>query len=81
MWYKEEELFVIFYELLAGVKEFQVRGRKFGDIRPSQMVITSSTKKIKMINLYSFPWETTSLDKILDKYDKTTKFYLSPEEI
>ena len=34
-----------------------------------------------MINVYSFPWETTSLDKVLDKYDNTTKFYLSPEEI
>jgi hypothetical protein len=67
------------YELAAGIKEFQVRGIKFGDIRPSQMVITSSTKKIKMINTCTYPWETTSVDKILDKYDNTTKFYLAPE--
>jgi len=45
------------------------------------MVITSSIKKIKMINVYSFPWETTSLDKVLDKYDNKTKFYFAPEEI
>ena len=81
MFYREEELFLILYELAAGVKEFQVRGLHFGDIRPSQMVITTSTKKIKMINLYSYPWESTSLDKVLEKYDKTTKFYLAPEEI
>lgn len=77
MWYREEELFAILYDLATGVKEFQVRGLKFGDIRPSQMVVTSS-KKIKMINLYSYPWELTSIDKILEKYDKTTKFYLAP---
>jgi serine/threonine protein kinase len=81
MWYKEEELFLILYELAAGIKEFQIRGLHFGDIRPSQMVITSSTKKIKMITTYSFPWEMTSIDKILEKYDNTTKFYLAPEEI
>ena len=34
-----------------------------------------------MINIASFPWELSSTDKILDKYDSTTKFYLSPEEI
>lgn len=32
-----------------------------------------------MINIYSFPWENTALDKVLDKYDNTTKFYLAPE--
>jgi len=42
------------------------------------MVIIPKGENIKMINVYSFPWETTSLDKILDKYDNTTKFYLAP---
>ena len=51
-----------------------------GDIRPSQMVITDR-KNIQMINVASFPWELSSTDKILEKYDNTTKFYLSPEEI
>jgi len=44
------------------------------------MVITDR-KNIQMINIASFPWELSSTDKILDKYDNTTKFYLSPEEI
>lgn len=44
------------------------------------MIITT-TNKIKMINLYSYPWEITSMDKIMDKYDNKTKFYLAPEEI
>jgi hypothetical protein len=34
-----------------------------------------------MINVASFPWELSSIDKILEKYDIKTKFYLSPEEI
>lgn len=63
-----------------GLKEFQVRGKRVGDIRPSQIVITNQ-KALKMINLASFPWELSSVDKILEKYDQTTKFYLSPEEI
>ena len=67
--------------MLVGAKEFQTRGIKLGDVRPSQMVITNSTKRIKMINTASFPWEICSIDKILDKYDNKTKFYLSPEEI
>lgn len=45
------------------------------------MVITSSTKKIKMINIYSYPQEYTPVDQILDHYNKDKKFYLSPEEI
>lgn len=55
-------------------------GKRVGDIRPSQIVITNE-KKIKMINIASFPWEISSIDKILEKYDNTTKFYLSPEQI
>lgn len=34
-----------------------------------------------MINIYSFPEEISAIDKCLNKYDKTTKFYFSPEEI
>ncbi len=34
-----------------------------------------------MINIYSYPEETSAVDKILDKYDKKTIFYLAPEEI
>lgn len=51
-----------------------------GDIRPSQIVITNQ-KDLKMINVASFPWEYSSMDKILEKYNNTTKFYLAPEEI
>ena len=52
-------------------------GKRVGDIRPSQMVITDR-KAVQMINVASFPWKLSSMDKILDKYDNTTKFYLSP---
>lgn len=79
--YRQEELFLILYDWLTAAKEFQVRGIKLGDVRPSQMVITSSTKRIKLINTASFPWEMCAVDKILDNYDNTTKFYLSPEEV
>ena len=34
-----------------------------------------------MINVASFPWELSSMDKILDNYDNKTQFYLAPEEI
>lgn len=68
------------YNFLLGLKDFQVNGKKVGDIRPSQIVITNK-QGLKLINLASFPWELTSMEKILDKYDNTTKFYLSPEEI
>lgn len=78
--YKEEELFIIFFKLLTGLKDFQLGGRRLGDIRPSQMVITDR-KNIQIINVASFPWELSSTDKILEKYDSTTKFYLSPEEL
>ena len=44
------------------------------------MVITNQ-REIQMINLASFPTETSSLDKILDNYDKKTIFYLAPEEL
>lgn len=81
MWYREEELFLILYDLATGIKEFQTRGFRFGDIRPSQMVITTSSQKIKMINIYSFPEEIPAVEKILDQYDNKTIFYLSPEEI
>jgi len=41
----------------------------------------NNSKKIKMINNYTSPVETSPLDKITEKYDNTTIFYLSPEEI
>ena len=75
--YKEQELFFILFRFATGLKEFQLNGKRVGDIRPSQMVITDQ-KALKMINIASFPWELSSMDKILDKYDTTTKFYLSP---
>lgn len=65
---------------MVGLKEFQIKGKRLGDIRPSQIVITNQ-KNLKIINIASFPWELSSIDKILDKYDNKTKFYLSPEEI
>lgn len=71
---------MILYNFLVGLKEFQIKGKRVGDIRPSQIVITNQ-KSLKMINLASFPWELSSIDKILDKYDHKTKFYLAPEEI
>ena len=73
-------MFFIFFRFLSGLKEFQLIGKRVGDIRPSQMVITDR-KVIQMINLASFPWEISSLDKILDKFDNSTKFYLAPEEL
>ena len=48
------------------------------------MAITESTnsdRKIKMINNYTSPMEISPIDKIMEKYDNTTLFYLSPEEI
>lgn len=65
---------------MLGLKDFQVNGKKVGDIRPSQIVITNK-QVLKLINLASFPWELTSMEKILDKFDSTHKFYLAPEEI
>ena len=73
-------MFFIFFRFLTGLKEFQLLGKRVGDIRPSQMVITDR-KAIEIINVASFPWEISSMDKILDKYDNSTKFYLAPEEI
>ena len=78
--YREEELIYILFKCLSGLKEFQLAGMRVGDIRPSQMVITNR-KDIQMISVASFPWEISSMDKILDTYDQKTKFYLSPEEI
>jgi hypothetical protein len=78
--YSEEELLFILYKCVTGLKEFQIYGKRLGDIRPSQMVITNQ-REIKMINVASFPWELSSTDKILEKYDNTTKFYLAPEEL
>lgn len=78
--YTEQELFLIFYNFLQGAKEFQVRGLDFGDIRSGNIVITSN-KQLKMISVASFPWEKTSIEKILDDYDNKTVFYLAPEEI
>ena len=72
------ELFLILYNCSVGLKEFQLIGQRLGDLRPSQIVITNQ-KCLKMINIASFPWELSSIDKILDKYDKETKFYLAPE--
>ena len=76
-YYREPEVFLILYNLLMGLKEFQLSGVKVGDIRPAQMVVTHS-QQIKMVNIASFPWELTALDKVLDKFDNTTPFYLAP---
>lgn len=45
------------------------------------MAITESangTKMIKMINNYTSPVEISPLDKIIEKYDNNTIFYLAP---
>lgn len=34
-----------------------------------------------MINVASFPWETTSIEKKLDALDNKTVFYFAPEEL
>ena len=65
------------YNFSAALKEFQVNGRKFGDIRPAQIVLTSK-EKLKMVNTASFPWELTALQKITENFDNTTRFYLAP---
>ena len=62
------------YQLLLGGKEFQKKKKKFGDIRPKNILVTT-TSEIKMVNVGSFPWELTSIEKYNDKYDHKTLFY------
>jgi hypothetical protein len=43
------------YSFLLGMKDFQINGKKVGDVRPKQIVITNK-QALKLINLASFPW-------------------------
>lgn len=63
------------YRFMEGAKEFQKKGLNVGDIRTKNMLVTRN-HEIKMVNIASFPKERTSIDKILEGFDNTTKFYL-----
>lgn len=65
---------LILYNLLVAGKEFQRKNLHFGDIRPKNILVTTGSE-LKMVNVGSFPWEITSLEKVLDKFDNKTIFY------
>jgi hypothetical protein len=69
------ELTLILYNLARGVKEFEIKGVAFGDLRTKNILITCN-KEMKMVNVGSFPWEETAVDKVLNRYDTKTVFFL-----
>lgn len=73
--YNEEELMLLLYSLLQGAKEFQRMDMHVGDIRTKNILITKGSD-VKMVNVVSFPGEKTAVDKILDRFDNTTIFFL-----
>jgi hypothetical protein len=79
-YFEEVELFFILYKLLEGCKEFQLRGEAVGDIRPEK-IVKCKNGDLKMINVASFPQEYTPIEKIMERFDTRTVFFLAPEEL
>lgn len=75
--FSEPEIWYLLFSLCRAANDFKTLNSKVGDIRPSNIFINEDGQ-LKVSNLYSWPCETTNLDKTL--FDKELT-YLAPEEI
>lgn len=57
----KEELTFLIYQIVDGARNFDRIDEKVGDIRPSQILLNESKKKVKLVNFFTSPNQFTGL--------------------